>query len=502
MHHLGRCSNLSNPHIPRPPSSSIRKLRFIYYKILVWYNPLMVREQLSLPPEIIENKPNDPVVKMTGDLVSIIGKHATPQELLQWVPHAYNEREAGIFRTLSSTLSSVTHPDEEGITYPKLINLIDASTSAGISVVGITDDMHTYMLAHLDEMSSLLRQHNGEGVDKVVSLLSCNPNPRSDAFILDHFAQAVVKSPDGEDFDWLFDNFFVDKRADLVPRLVQSFSRTITDWVQLDPDIEQKVLEWSDVPTQQYTEAEHSWAIEHLKETRDHVRTLVALEREAYGSTEYLMNTYNIHCFSRYPEELLLNQYRERNGHTGKPYGLLINALHDWNQSGRLSERGKTFGRFYQQVKEAGFEMRAVEVATPDDLVYFAHREVKEHGQMDFAVVNGHANIFGIALGERKNDAILYRDFYKRASYVVTDAVKPGGTIFLTGCSLGKIGGFAQKLSERGFTVIASNTKSSLSGLTFFPEENPPIDASFRNTNELQIYRDGNLLMNQGERAY
>ncbi len=62
------------------------------------------------------------------------------------------------------------------------------------------------------------------------------------------------------------------------------------------------------------------------------------LEEEEPGSVEYLMQNFNIRCFGRYPKELLLQQYRDRED-SKSPYGLVIFPYSDSN------------GSFYEKVE-------------------------------------------------------------------------------------------------------------------------------------------------------
>ncbi len=456
--------------------------------------------RLSAPQESVERR-RSPVVQMATDIVSILEEKVTLDDLLDWAEDPYDEREAEILRSLHSSVLSVTKSDPEEITYSQFTNLVGNLVDACGTVDKPLEGIHEYLSTKIPDIENLLEQNNYDGIDQFVSIFSILNTPDTDKFILNHFAEAIVKASDRTDHDWIFGEFFVDKRSDLVPSIVQGFSHVLTDWKNIDSNVEEKVSEWCNnyfpLP-----EEFISVDIDHLQTLKEHVKTMVSLEQKAKGSTKYLIDEYNIHCFSWYPEEMLLDQYEQRNEKTNRPQGILLGTLHDWNNSNRRSNKSSTYERFYNQVKNAGYEMRAAEVATRDELLYMAYKEVKDHGQLDFAVVDGHANTFLIGLGERPEDVITYNDFSSKASNIVTDAIKPGGTIVLSGCNLGQIGGFAQKLSERGFTVIASNSPSNLRGLTFYPEESPPIDASFISSIHFQVYNNGDLISDRGERVF
>lgn len=438
------------------------------------------------------------IASLTTGLFQIVDSNIQLEELDEWIADNDVEREIAHLNTLRSAYTNITENKNPNDPYSNFIGLVKAAGDVCLTFDTVTEESHEYMRNNLQILDQILKSRNGEGADRIVALLSCHGTPETERFLLAHFAEAIVTSPKRDEFEWIFEDLIREKTNEFIPAIVGGFAQVLEKRQNMDPDVKDKVLEWTNIPTEQPKDR-HYWSIEHLISAKEHVRRLIELEEEAPGSTKYLMEYYNIHCFSWYPKELLINQYKNRDLKTNKPYGLLFMTLHDWNESIRRTNKDSAYTNFYKSVKEKGFELRATEVATIDDFISQISQSKETYGEMDFAIIDGHANTHVIQFGEENNDHILTRDLNGPIGDLIKNSVKKNGTIVLGGCLIGQINGFAQKLSESNFTVIASNSISNLKKLGFFPNESLPIEAIYAENHHTNVYKNRILIKSQNE---
>lgn len=192
------------------------------------------------------------------------------------------------------------------------------------------------------------------------------------------------------------------------------------------------------------------------------------LEDKRPGIAKLLYKEFGIRNFERYPDSILLTQFDEFKD-TEKPYGVMLQATHDWDgafSSGSkriIWERmfGQISGRYGFRIVEAKSKMEVIRRLVNLD------RKYGEHHKLSFAFIGGHGNKLSITFGgEHRRNILLYNDLLGKGSGKVRGFFEPNPTIVLASCSTGVEGGIGQKLSEViGAKVIAPRIDTTLSGV-------------------------------------
>jgi hypothetical protein len=211
------------------------------------------------------------------------------------------------------------------------------------------------------------------------------------------------------------------------------------------------------------------------------LKTIRAMEQKHPGITKVLMNEFGIRDFGRYPEEILIAQYEQRDN-LDIPYGVVIYPYADWNNA--LYSQYDTFRRFFPKI-DGKYALRIVECRSLLDIgkalltlnKRYAPENTTNHlGQIEkntltrghkitFALIGGHGSEGSITFGNNNPSAelnkadLLSGEGIKRISTLLED----DPTIILVSCLTGKEQGIGQTMSEvyKG-KVIAPNEPTNL----------------------------------------
>ncbi len=201
------------------------------------------------------------------------------------------------------------------------------------------------------------------------------------------------------------------------------------------------------------------------------VKRILEIEHEVPGSFKVLHDEFGIKTPARYPKEMLINQFLERDDRT-KAYGVMIYPRID-GVGGFYSQEEALEG-FYKNAKELDIGVRVVECQTKMDvsrrLVSLAKRYGPKSGvsgghKMEFGIIGGHGLPDAIILGRGgKLQALTFEDIVRSTSAEhLRSFFVPHPPIVLVSCSTGVKDGIGQEISKFiDGSVIAPNEPTNI----------------------------------------
>ncbi|MBP9738158.1 hypothetical protein KBD20_00545 [Candidatus Saccharibacteria bacterium] len=172
------------------------------------------------------------------------------------------------------------------------------------------------------------------------------------------------------------------------------------------------------------------------------------LECERPGSVKLLSEFYGIRNFSRYPTEMLIEQF---DAHTeiAKPYGIIIGSVEDHNGAlNGYAPIDKMFIRHFHDDVKPKHILRVCEAADEYELRELLDRFSSMYGtdnKIDFALVEAHGSARGIRLSQHELGVLMVTSKLSDLSGYFNSQ----GCMILNSCSTGVSGGIAQRLSEQ-----------------------------------------------------
>lgn len=294
-------------------------------------------------------------------------------------------------------------------------------------------------------------------------------------------------------------NYQGDDQLDALEKLLPYFSSD--EW---EPIIEKYISHYFKLPAEEILRV---WKMSHIVEQRASVIAinLVAaklLEKARPGISETLHREFGIACFGRYPEDLLIKQFDERND-TERKYGLILNTRADSN--GAFYTDRELWSKLLADL-QGKICLRVAEssggIALPMTLarVYTHYQPSSKVGhKIAFLIGGGHGTVSNITLDERPDVrdislSDLFAGSYKRiGEYFEKDAM-----IILNSCFTGNENGMAQVLSEEyGLHVIGPTSPTQIKTLavSWKDGEHVQIEPSYADDTDdekvLRAYKDG-----------
>lgn len=205
---------------------------------------------------------------------------------------------------------------------------------------------------------------------------------------------------------------------------------------------------------------------------RDNFIAMYMLEAKREGITQVLHDQFGIKVFGRYPAEILINQYDQRDN-AEQPYGLVVTPRHDY--SGAFYDLKETLRTLNSRL-EGNHLLRVVEATGPADLIkklanlhrrYWLKPGTSRH-KISFGLLGGHGSPVRIVLGDYNENGVL--SLFNLKSYIQgINRLHPliffekGATVILNSCSTGVEGGMAQHLANTtGLIFIGPNTDGAI----------------------------------------
>lgn len=176
--------------------------------------------------------------------------------------------------------------------------------------------------------------------------------------------------------------------------------------------------------------------------------------------TSVLFREFGIKNFSRYPTELLVRQYDERND-TKKPYGMLMFSTFDHGKAFNSEDDRMVMRSLASQLGE-GFAMRFGEAGSRFELVKRLLTTHKRYGNISFGLIGAHGadDMFQLGFGGERKE-ISVEDLKGAATEKIGELFEEGATLILESCSTGADRGIAEELSKKlGLKVIAPKEDS------------------------------------------
>lgn len=239
---------------------------------------------------------------------------------------------------------------------------------------------------------------------------------------------------------------------------------------------------------------------------RSNMNMVFVLEDERPGIARVLYEKFGIRNFERYPESVLQAQFDERDN-TEKPYGVMLQATHDWNGAfghGSLggSDR-QIWEKLFRQIK-ARYALRIVEAKNKVEVarrLIGLNKTYGKHHKIAFALIGGHGTKDHITLGgtHRKN-MILFEDLAGKAAQRTGGFFAPNPTIVLASCSTGAEGGIGQELSKvLGAKVIAPKVPSGIKNIdAIISDDGIDFDVEYRSRDKQndisKVYSAGEMI--------
>lgn len=217
-------------------------------------------------------------------------------------------------------------------------------------------------------------------------------------------------------------------------------------------------------------EFEAAWAQAGKEEDqKDHrlynIFQLLRLDRRLPGSAMELFHRFGIADFARYPLDVLIEQYENRDI-TDRPYGIMLYPRSDWN--GAFYSEEELIAEFHQSL-QGSYELRIIECESKWDIgkslfaLDKAYAQAEDGHKIAFAVVCGHGNREVIDFGGKEERHRLHiSDLGGTGIGRSTMFFEENPTLVIFSCTTGTEGGVGQELSKAMHaTVIAPDGVTS-----------------------------------------
>lgn len=184
----------------------------------------------------------------------------------------------------------------------------------------------------------------------------------------------------------------------------------------------------------------------------DQLESIRAIERERPGASAILFRAFGIRFFSRYPTELLIKQYDNRD--VDMPFGIVTTGIWDSNQA--FFERENThdiYKKLDRQLSSVGHGIRFTEVNGNEEFerqLRFMREAYGEGNKASFIWMRAHGHKWSLAFGPSEVNGYLLHSQLRGKNYSqFNDVFVPGFTSVLEGCSIARgAGSFAAEWSR------------------------------------------------------
>ena len=192
----------------------------------------------------------------------------------------------------------------------------------------------------------------------------------------------------------------------------------------------------------------------------ENLKTIRNLESERPQIVSTLSQQFGIRNFARYSEDLLVQQFDERD--KSVPYGIVLYPIDDWNGAFSGNTKQKVFEQLKEQLGQYGYTIRILEAKGKIEVAKSLVRLNESYGQehkISFGIIGAHGNKNTMVFGrEGEQGELRPQDFLgkgvQRAGKFFAD--KP--VIILDSCLVGQDKGIAESLSKAyNAKVIASD---------------------------------------------
>jgi hypothetical protein len=181
--------------------------------------------------------------------------------------------------------------------------------------------------------------------------------------------------------------------------------------------------------------------------------TITRLESQRPGICSVIMKTFGIRNFARYPDEMLIDLYDQRDNRD-IPYGLFILARDNSDGVG-LDDMAKVYEKLYKQMSALGYAIRIFESGDKRELarVFLASKK-RYSPKISFVVGVGHGSPSAITLehvhkdGEDLRKVLQQSDFEGKGVKRIGELLTDDCPIVFISCDTGTENGIAKTTSE------------------------------------------------------
>lgn len=178
------------------------------------------------------------------------------------------------------------------------------------------------------------------------------------------------------------------------------------------------------------------------------------METRAPGAIKVLAEEFGLRTLARYPVEVLINQFENREVHS--PYGVAVYPRTDHN--GAFYKTGPLLQQMQEDLTVHGHLLRIIECGEKTEinqrLKGLDHRYSEDRGatgdghKLEFLMLAAHGDPEAICLGVKWNVGKLeIPDVAGEQGASLASYLTPNGTILFNSCSTGQTGGIAHILS-------------------------------------------------------
>lgn len=209
-----------------------------------------------------------------------------------------------------------------------------------------------------------------------------------------------------------------------------------------------------------------SWRLstDHMQQALDiNIARIVSLEQERPGISSILNNEFGINNFGRYPKDMLVAQYDQREN-SALPYGAIVYPYSDG--SGAFYGDVKVFEKLLRQTKDK-YGIRVFEVKSPLEMIKAFNGSRKKFGPISFAIIGGHGTTNTIRLNDASStDFLSSEQIVRKGASALSLAFVENPTIILNSCSTGQLGGIGEEISKLGARVVGPEEPSYITDIS------------------------------------
>ena len=237
---------------------------------------------------------------------------------------------------------------------------------------------------------------------------------------------------------------------------------------------------------------------------RGNIKAIRSLEKHERGTVQTLNSEFGIFHFDRYPVDILIKQYENRNN-VDTPYGVALTAYRDHN--GIISRQIGKHTRDIENDLKDQYLLRIIECGSKIDigrrLIALNNKYGKNH-KISYMLVSAHGNPEVMRFGNNdKGGLFRISDLAGKWTRKGKSFLEKNATIILLSCSTGVKDGIGQKISkDLSVQIIAPNGNGYLESLQANSSENGinfnttyvagSEDGSTITPVETKVYIDGN----------
>lgn len=179
--------------------------------------------------------------------------------------------------------------------------------------------------------------------------------------------------------------------------------------------------------------------------------SLVHLEEQRPGIAKTLYQEFGILNYSRYPEELLIDQYDQRTN-TDKPYGVIIYPSVDDNGAYLQFANNHGILRDLRDDLQGKYLLRIIEADSKYGLaraLIGLNNRYGETQKISFALLRGHGTRESVQLGNLTDRGVLsLEDLKGKSAKKFKDFFVPNPMAVITSCNTGETNGLGERLAE------------------------------------------------------